>query len=700
VTAAGFGWLAASLYDHDVMVCRLRLGVLFLLVASLALTALPPWHAAQSADRPASPTAQTSPAAKPSVATALSPWESSSAAKAGQPDIPDDRAVIGFLSQVLTWHRWLSVEQEWVQEPAEVLFFSADRQSASQVVSLAFQYAKAQAAVIAGKPAAKAVGTGAGAASPDTEVLRAQAEVQRLQLALASAARRDRDRLNQQLAAAQSELELANTRAYFVDTMNRFESEGRTPADRLAAQIEELQKSVTPLQNGNSGGTAPGAIEQVSRPTGASSSGILANAATWLELRNKAFDVGRRGDYTAQMMRLFDSTGAVLQTRISELESRAREIGSKAAAPASTSALIAQRKQEFEQILAQRKLLTDAAIPLEKGEVLLKRYGANLELWHQAVEQREYTVFRGLISRLIAFALTLLAIFGAGWLWRRAAIHYVTDIHRRQLLLKLRSFVIGTLFVVVLLLTFVSELGSLATVIGFGAAGVAVALQDVILSVAGYFRISGRFGIKVGDWVEIQAVRGEVVDIGLTRLTLVELDGEGGERGATGRVVVIPNSAVFREKFINRSYGSYFTWAELRLTIAPECDYRLAEKRIVDVIDEVFAKYREVARRESQEIERRLNLRVEPPKPHSRIRLTAGGIEITVRYPVDARNQSSVADEISRRLLDSLSREPGLRLVPQGVPSIQAALIPPPAPEPGTVIVETPPESLVRRAKA
>jgi len=198
-----------------------------------------------------------------------------------------------------------------------------------------------------------------------------------------------------------------------------------------------------------------------------------------------------------------------------------------------------------------------------------------------------------------------------------------------------------------------------------------VALQDVILSIAGYFRLSGRFGIKHGDRVELQGVRGEVVELGLTKLTLLEFGMDGVHSGPTGRLVMIPNSSVFRDKFLNHPGHSLIIWREMRFTLSPDCDFRVVEKQLLEVVEAVFARYRDNARSQLQEMERNLNTRVDSGRPQSRVRLGPDGLQITLRFPVDVRSEAQVVDEISRRLLDYIAREPRLRFVPTAAPNIQ-----------------------------
>ncbi len=90
--------------------------------------------------------------------------------------------------------------------------------------------------------------------------------------------------------------------------------------------------------------------------------------------------------------------------------------------------------------------------------------------------------------------------------------------------------------------SFASELGSIATFAGLITAGIAVALQSFILSVVGYFFLIGKYGIRVGDRVQVAGVTGEVVDIGLVRFHMIELI-SSGQKTASGRVVTLSNSA-------------------------------------------------------------------------------------------------------------------------------------------------------------
>src|SRR5262249_13775686 len=143
-------------------------------------------------------------------------------------------------------------------------------------------------------------------------------------------------------------------------------------------------------------------------------------------------------------------------------------------------------------------------------------------------------------------AIGIAAVMVVSSIWRRITFRYVRDVRRRTQFLTLRRVVVAIAITIVIIFSFVSEFGSLATYAGLLTAGIAVALQNVILSVVAYFFLIGRYGIRAGDRVTISGVTGTVIDIGLVRIYLAELGGPGDELHPTGRIVVYSNSVLFQ----------------------------------------------------------------------------------------------------------------------------------------------------------
>jgi small-conductance mechanosensitive channel len=215
---------------------------------------------------------------------------------------------------------------------------------------------------------------------------------------------------------------------------------------------------------------------------------------------------------------------------------------------------------------------------------------------------------------------------------------------------------------------------------------VAVALQNVILSIAGYFFLIGRFGIRVGDRVQITGVNGEVVDIGLVRLHLLEL-GTNGANAPTGRVVAFSNSIVFQPNGLFKPIpGTSFIWHEITLTVAPDGDYNFVEKRLLQAVEAVFADYREEMELQKRNMDRMLSAApVGDLRPHSRLRITASGLlEVVISYPVSLLRAAEIDDRVTRELVEELDREPKLKLVGSGTPSISIRTDLTPAPATST----------------
>jgi len=147
-----------------------------------------------------------------------------------------------------------------------------------------------------------------------------------------------------------------------------------------------------------------------------------------------------------------------------------------------------------------------------------------------------------LILHLVLLGLVIVALTGVSVVLRRATIHYVHDAKRRRIILVVQRILTWLSIVLVVAFAFASDLRSLATFLGLLTAGMAVALQNVILAVLGYFLLVGKLGISVGDRVQISGVTGDVISIGLLQFQLREVD---GQQKLTGQIATFSNSFVF-----------------------------------------------------------------------------------------------------------------------------------------------------------
>jgi len=664
-----------------------------------------PKPAATSQSASAPPTVVATPAPHPAAASSPASVGASAAAPP-----PDAQTVISYLSDVLKWYGHLGVEAQLVRDPDETLFFADDRQIAGEVLRLAFEYARAQAALIAktspnaataglagppsvatGAVGTAAVATGAGAAglgnvaqtyqTLDAAANKLRARIEDLQARLAKAPARQRATIASEIQNAQSELDLNQARVEALKAIAQYESGSSSPdqSGGLAAQIDELERSISE-SNAKRPAALPAESAFVAR---AEPTGIFGVTTELIALSNKLDALDQNIALAQALAARATGVRQSIISLIAGLNARGNALAEGTGA--ADVATLKDRKKAFESLLEEHRLASAAALPLSKQIVLLGIYTNNVGRWHAAVEQRWNKEFRSLAIRLIALGACLLLIFLAAMAWRWLTNRYVTDIRRRGQVMAARRLVLALIVLIVVLINFSNEIGSAATVLGFAAAGIALALQNVILSIAGYFFLIGRFGIKAGDRVQIGGVTGDVIDIGLVKLSLMELDGTGTHREPTGRVAVFSNAIVFQPSgnFFKQAPGTSFVWNEVRLTLAPDIDYRLAEKRLLEVVDEVFARYRDQVMRDYRHLERDLNIMLETPKPQSRLHLGKTGLEIVIRYPAETYSAPQITDEISRRMLDAINREPSLRLAPQGAVNIESQVPPPAAADEG-----------------
>jgi len=221
----------------------------------------------------------------------------------------------------------------------------------------------------------------------------------------------------------------------------------------------------------------------------------------------------------------------------------------------------------------------------------------------------------------------------------------------------LRKIVLWCIVVAIAASTFATELGSLATFAGLITAGLAVAMQSVLVSVVGYFFLIGKYGVRVGDRVQIGNVTGEVIDLGLVRLHLMELSGQGSQ-SPTGRVVAFANSIIFQASsgLFKQIPGINLAWHEITLTLPADSDYAAIKVRLIEAVTNVLKEYRDDIVRQTQEIQKTTaSGAAGDAQPQVQLRFSAAGVDAVVRYPVQLQHAAEIDERVSRELLNVIS---------------------------------------------
>ncbi|MDB5329638.1 MAG: hypothetical protein JWP03_789 [Phycisphaerales bacterium] len=610
-------------------------------------------------------------------------------AHAAAPSQDAGKQLIPFLERETGWYRQVSTFAHGPVTPGEVLLQESVAQNAQQAVQQSFIFAQKEAVALS------AQGTGSATAPSGN------AQNDRLAKLLATATQRvsdyraQLDAIDQQIRTSSatsqpvfvarreklnSELNLALAREDTLQRLADFASEGT--GGSLPHQIEELRSTVPGAQGGEdspapttqpaAAATTAAAAASNEQPARLSSMGLLGLVEEMFTLSRKMSDLKGLAAQTEELQKSLEQVRAPLSADLLDAIHRADVLA--ALKDTDDADVLASQRGELDALTDRFNRLSAAAVPLRKAMTYLDTTHGSLLQWHDTVESQYYRSIRYLLTRLAVMGGLILLILLVSQIWRRATFRYVSDARRRLQFLFVRRLVVGGMIFAVLVAGFITEFGSLATYAGLLTAGIAVALQSVILSGVSHFFFMGRYGVRVGDRVTISGITGDVIDIGIFRMYMMELDGKPNNLQPTGRIVVFSNSVLFQPNaFYKQIPGAEYNWHELGLTLSPDSDYHLAETKLMGAVESVYNQYKGRIEQQHEQARNALHVQLATPQIQGRFRFVDSGLEFVVRYPVEMRRAAETDDQITRALLDTIEREPHLKLVSTSTPKIQAA---------------------------
>jgi small-conductance mechanosensitive channel len=379
----------------------------------------------------------------------------------------------------------------------------------------------------------------------------------------------------------------------------------------------------------------------------------------------------------AQTGHLLDGATQLTTPLISQLRDavdQGEDEGKETIGTADTAQLEASR-QKIETLTERVKTLSAALVPLRAEMVALERSRSNLTEWRASLKTQTDSIMRVLLIRAVSLGVVLFIVIVISEIWKRATFKYVHDVRRRRQLLLVRRFASSILIIFVVVLGFVSDFSSLATFAGFITAGIAVALQTIILSVAAYFFLIGRFGVKVGDRVTVSGVTGDVIDIGLVRVFLMELAGTGVDLYPTGRVVVLANSALFSNSPLYKQLpGTDYAWHEVFVLVPGDSDPSMPKEWMLKAVETVYGGYRVSIEKQHGALERLLDYKTDVPVPSAHVRLGDTGIEVVVRYPAEISKMAEIDENVGVGVLAAIHGNEAFKKATLSMPRIRTAV--------------------------
>jgi small-conductance mechanosensitive channel len=569
------------------------------------------------------------------------------------------------LYETVNWYRALGPQQ--VDAPTgDALLVYTNRQLATQVVQLALDMGRADAELLSSAasqaPSAPGVATSAqtlqqAQAQLDAQARQIQSELRATRQASAATAAQRRYAADK-VAELEGELAVVNARDNLISTMAQFVNNSDAKgsgANALKAHIAAIA-SWLPSVSPSAASSAPASGVSTNSPAPARL-GIWDLAASAFALAGKIGMIDGLDRSTAELETMFDRLRAAPANAIKSLAARSDALSSEADHANSTT--MAQVRAQLDTVAWQFKQTAGIVLPLSQEHIVLEQYRHNLSSWRSLVAHQEHSAVARLGVQLGVLALVLTALFVGGELWRRAVLRYEHEPRRRHQWLLVRRLTLWALVLVVIALTLVTQVSSVATFAGLITAGLAVAMQSVIVSVVGYFFLIGKYGVRIGDRVQIGEVTGEVIDLGLVRMHLMELSAKTNF-APTGRVVAFANSIVFQASgaLFRQIPGVNFTWHDITLTLPAGIDYGGAKERMQRAVTEIVQQYQDSMIHHTAQLQETLAAH-DGGQATPKVQLHFAGTEVQahVWYPVYLPRAAEIDERVSQELWRAVAQD-------------------------------------------
>jgi small-conductance mechanosensitive channel len=424
------------------------------------------------------------------------------------------------------------------------------------------------------------------------------------------------------------------------------------------------------------GGDAQGRIEQLMKDHDVASrlaDSVIVNTATapnlhgmvhhylqWSELHDKTLQLrlAKRDAESAAVA--FTTKRHALESNIkTETQEVAGKLGdgptpaAGASSTASTLETSAERVSATKRRAAVVKALTNSDERIEDQKQLAETY----RKWIEVVAARQRTaIHSGLSGAAVIVAIFLIGIFVDSWLKR---LLNKVRLDRRQAD-TLHAVIRTGLQIVALGLILLVVFGppsQLGTFLGLAGAGLTVALKDFIVSFVGWFVLMGRNGLRLGDWVEINGVTGEVVELGMFHTVLLETGNWTDSGHPTGRRVTFTNSFAIEGHYFNFSTSGQWLWDQLTLVVASSQNPYPVVEAIQKTVLEATAESAGQAEKEWQHAAHSRDMPVLSAAPAINVKPISGGVEIAVRYITRANERYQLRSKLYQAAMNLISKK-------------------------------------------
>ena len=389
-------------------------------------------------------------------------------------------------------------------------------------------------------------------------------------------------------------------------------------------------------------------------------SGLVHDYQQWSELHDKKLQLWQAQRDSETAVATFTTKRDALESKIkTQTQEVPGAIGGRSTLPAgvnsagSTPDASADLVNATKRRSAAVKALTNADERIEDQ----KHLAATYRKWIDVIGAKQRTVVhRGLSGAAVIVSIVLIGIFFDSWL-KRLLQKVRLDSRQADTLHVVISTGLQIIALALILLVIFGPPTQLGTILGLAGAGLTVALKDFIVSFIGWFVLMGRNGIRLGDWVEINEVTGEVVELGMFHTVLLETGNWTDSGHPTGRRVTFTNSFAIEGHYFNFSTSGQWLWDELSLVLpSSQNPYPIVES-IQKTVLEATAESSEQAEKEWQHAAHSREMRALSAAPAINLKPVSGGVEIAVRYITRASERYRLRAKLYQAAMNLISKK-------------------------------------------
>jgi len=476
-----------------------------------------------------------------------------------------------------------------------------------------------------------------------------QEKVKALAEAVVKAPESKQDELQIQLVQAQADMELDQDE--LDDAKQDFARAGGDLADRIQAMKKEHEETAHSSASAIPNGAAP-----------ADQPGLLHHAQQWMALRSEKQQIENAKDKSDAVAAVLTAQHNALDAKVEEEKQKspdlARHSRHRKEAAAGNEVPAVQRSaeeaaallQKTQQVAAKQQMLS----MLDKRVETHKELSAVYTQWVEVLTARQWTIFhRAMIGVLIILGIALLGVFFSSWM-NSLVSRLSMDRRQIQSLHTVTRVALQVVALLLILLVIFGPPGQLGTFLGLATAGLTVGLKDFIVGFIGWFVLMGKNGIRLGDWVEINGVTGEVVEIGPFHTVLLETGNWTDSGHPTGRRVTFTNSFAIEGHYFNFSTTGQWLWDELTVVMP-------AGKENYAIVDAIRKKVEEethesavLAEQEWRRATSSQEMSGFSAKPAISVKPVLGGVEMSVRYITRAHERYALRSKLNQAAVQLL----------------------------------------------